>query len=238
MSTMPASGNADPAGSDLDALTALSEPARRALYSYVAAQDHPVCRDEAAQACGLKRSTAAFHLDRLVTDGLLEAGFARLSGRAGPGAGRTSKLYTRADRQIRVSLPPRQYELASGILAAAVEAAQSPPGQSPPGQSPPARVEEMVAREARRAGRQLAAAGTSLADVLNHAGYEPKPGPEGSVHLANCPFHELAARHPGLVCAMNLHLLCGVMAALGAAGEARLDPGEGRCCVTIRLSGR
>ena len=225
---MPASRNADPAGSDLDALTALSEPARRALYAYVAAQDHPVCRDEAAQACGLKRSTAAFHLDRLVTDGLLEAGFARLSGRAGPGAGRTAKLYTRAARQIRVSLPPRQYELACGILAAAVEAAGSSRAD----------IGEAVAREAQQAGRQLAATGSSIADVLSHAGYEPKPGPGGSVQLANCPFRELAARHAGLVCAMNLHLLSGIMAGLGAAGEARLDPGEGRCCVTIRQSGR
>jgi predicted ArsR family transcriptional regulator len=227
MSSIPARGTADPAGSDLDAVAALSEPARRALYTYVAAQDHPVCRDEAAQACGLKRSTAAFHLDRLVTDGLLEVGFARLSGRAGPGAGRTAKLYTRAARQIRVSLPPRQYELACGILAAAVESARSPGAD----------VGEAVAREAQRVGHQLAAAGTTLAEVLDHAGYEPKPAPGGTVHLANCPFHELAACHPGLVCAMNLHLLRGVMAGLAAPGQARLDPGEGRCCVTIEPGG-
>lgn len=231
MSPMPVSGDAGPAASDLDALTALGEPARRALYGYVAAQDHPVSRDEAARGCGLKRSTAAFHLDRLVADGLLEVGFARLSGRAGPGAGRTAKLYTRAARQIRVSLPPRRYELASGILAAAVEAARPSQAGVPAGD--PSGVEEAVAREAERAGRELAATGTGLAGVLSHAGYEPRPGPCGSVHLANCPFHELAARHPGLVCTMNLHLLRGVMAGLAAAGEARLDPGEGRCCVTI-----
>jgi predicted ArsR family transcriptional regulator len=224
---MPVSGDAGPAASDLDALTALGEPARRALYGYVTAQGRPVSRDEAARACGLKRSTAAFHLDRLVADGLLEAGFARVSGRAGPGAGRTAKLYTRAARQIRVSIPPRQYELACGILAAAVEEARSSGAE----------VGETVAREARRTGRELAAAGTSLAGVLNHAGYEPKPGPGDSVQLANCPFHELATRHPGLVCAMNLHLLRGVVAGLGVPGDARLEPGEGRCCVTIRRSG-
>lgn len=224
---MPVSGDAGPRPSDLDALTALGEPARRALYGYVAAQDHPVSRDEAARGCRLKRSTAAFHLDRLVADGLLEAGFARLSGRAGPGAGRTSKLYTRAARSFWVSLPPRRYELASGILAAAVEAARSSS----------AKADEAVAREAERAGRELAAAATSLASVLSRAGYEPRPGPAGCVYLANCPFHELVARHPSLVCGMNLHLLRGVMAGLAAPGEARLHPGEGRCCVTIEPGG-
>lgn len=224
---MPVSSGAPPPTSDLDALTALGEQTRRALYSYVAAQDHPVSRDEAAQACGLKRATAAFHLDRLVADGLLEVGFARLSGRAGPGAGRTAKLYTRTSRQIWVSLPPRRYELASGILAAAVETARSSPEK----------LDEAIAREAERAGHHLAAASTSLTGVLSQAGFEPKPGPGGTIQLANCPFHELARSHPGLVCAMNLHLLRGVMTGLASPGHARLDPGEGRCCVTIEPGG-
>jgi predicted transcriptional regulator len=102
---------------DLRAVAALGEPARRTLYAYVAAQDRPVSRDEAAGATGMKRPTAAFHLDRLVADGLLEVAFARLSGRTGPGAGRTAKLYARSGRQFAVSLPPRRYELAGEVLA-------------------------------------------------------------------------------------------------------------------------
>src|SRR5262249_9865572 len=59
----------------LGALAALGDPARRALYAYIAAQGRPVSRDEAAGATGMRRATAAFHLERLVEDGLLEAGF-------------------------------------------------------------------------------------------------------------------------------------------------------------------
>jgi predicted ArsR family transcriptional regulator len=44
------------------------------------------------------------------------------------------------------------------------------------------------------------------------------------------------ARHVDLVCAMNLHLLRGLIGELGAGAQARLDPAEGRCCVTITLS--
>jgi predicted ArsR family transcriptional regulator len=209
----------------LDALAALGEPTRRALYAYVVAQDRAVSRDEAASATATKRATAAFHLDRLVDDGLLEARFARVSGRTGPGAGRTAKLYTRARRQIAVSLPPRRYEIAAEVLASALEAAER--GAAP--------VREAVARAAGQAGRQIAGRGADLAEVLTRSGYEPKQGPNGCIHLANCPFHGLLARHVDLVCAMNLHLLRGVIGELGSGAQARLDPAEGRCCVTITL---
>ena len=225
MSDMPARPDAA-AGRDLGALAALGEPARRALYAYVAGQDRPVSRDEAADATGMKRTTAAFHLERLAEDGLLEVAFARLSGRTGPGAGRTAKLYSRARRQIDVSLPPRRYAVAGDILASAVEDAQR---LSVP-------VGDALTRAAERAGRQVAAGATDLAGVLASLGYEPRDNGDGETQLANCPFHELAVHHPELVCTLNLHLLRAVLAELGMPARARLDPAEGRCCVTISPS--
>ena len=219
-------GQPGPEPSGLDVLAALGEPTRRALYAYVVAQDRAVSRDEAASGTGTKRATAAFHLERLVDDGLLEARFARVSGRTGPGAGRTAKLYARARRQIAVSLPPRRYEIAAEVLASALEAAER---EAAP-------VSEAVAHAAGQAGRQIATGGANLAEVLTRSGYEPKRGPDGCIHLANCPFHDLLARHVDLVCAMNLHLLRGLIGELGADAHARLDPAEGRCCVTITLS--
>ena len=147
-------------------------------------------------------------------------------GKPGPGAGRTAKLYARSRRQIAVSLPPRRYEIAAEVLASALEAAER---EAAP-------VSEAVARAARQAGRQIAAGGAGLAEALTRSGYEPKQGPAGCIHLANCPFHDLLARHVELVCAMNLHLLRGLIGELGACAQARLDPAEGRCCVTITLS--
>jgi len=215
------------APAELGALAALGEPARRALYAYIAAQGRPVSRDEAAGATGMRRATAAFHLERLVEDGLLEAGFARLSGRTGPGAGRTAKLYSRAHRQIDVSLPPRRYAVAGDILASAVEEAQR---RSVP-------IGEAVTQAAERAGRQMAAGSAGLADMLARLGYEPRDAGPGETQLANCPFHELAVRHRELVCTLNLHLLRAALAGLGAPAQARLDPAEGRCCVTITPDG-
>src|SRR5215213_10815912 len=91
----------------LAAVAALGDPLRRRLYRFVSTQDHAVSRDEAAEAVATTRSAAAFHLDRLVQDGLLETEFRRLSGRQGPGAGRPAKLYRRSHGEIAVSLPAR-----------------------------------------------------------------------------------------------------------------------------------
>src|SRR5215204_5568215 len=107
--------------SDLDAIALLADQARRALYEYVAAQDRAVGRNEAAEAVGMQRTLAAFHLDRLAAAGLLEVGYRRLTGRAGPGAGRPAKVYSRATTDHSVSIPPRDYGGAAHVLAEAIE---------------------------------------------------------------------------------------------------------------------
>src|SRR4051794_23134939 len=106
---------------DVASLGSLADPTRRALYDFVAGQAEPAGRDEAAAAAGLGRALAAYHLDRMAEDGLLEVSYARRTGRTGPGAGRPAKLYRRADREFSISLPPRNYELAARIFADAVD---------------------------------------------------------------------------------------------------------------------
>ena len=78
------------------------------------AQPRAVSREQAAVALEIPLHQAKFHLDKLESEGLLDTDYARLSGRTGPGAGRTSKLYRRAARDIAVSLPDREYQLAGG----------------------------------------------------------------------------------------------------------------------------
>jgi predicted ArsR family transcriptional regulator len=212
---------------------ALVDPARRSLYLYVAEQPEPVSREQAATACELPLHSAKFHLDRLVSQGLLEVSFRRLSGRTGPGAGRTAKLYQRSNREVSVSLPDRRYDLAGDILAAAIE--RSTRAGSP--------VTAAVAELADERGREMAAAaevpatGSDLertAGVLERHGYEPRPA-DGELCLANCPFDRLAREHTDLVCAMNLALVGGVLDGLACDSlEAVLDPQPGLCCVRAR----
>ena len=189
---------------------ALAEPVRRALYLFVVAQPEPVSRDQAATGVGLPRHTAKFHLDRLVDDGLLDTEFRRLPGRRGPGAGRPTKLYRRAERQFAVSLPERQ-----------LRAGRAGPGRGRRGADRDGvPVLDAVRQEATRTGRRLAAGDRAatldeLAGLLAGHGYEPRRQ-AGRLELANCPFHELAREHTALVCGLNLHLLTGLVDGLGA----------------------
>ncbi|MFD4142836.1 helix-turn-helix transcriptional regulator [Streptomyces sp. NPDC058572] len=209
---------------DVSAIAALDEPTRRRLYDHVVRQPGPVSRDEAAAALGLARKTAAFHLDRLADESLLDVIYERRSGRSGPGAGRPAKLYRRSTKQVAVSLPDRRYELAGRLLAQAVE--ESGATGAP--------VQEVLHRKAEELGTQLGGQDSpSLVDVLERYGFEPRRERDVIV-LANCPFHALAREHTQTVCGMNLHLLHGVLHGLGEAGfTACLAPGPGRCCVRL-----
>lgn len=208
---------------------ALAEPTRRALYEYVVARPDPVGREEAARALDLAPHTAAFHLDRLVQVGLLATEYRRLGDRTGPGAGRPSKLYRRADGQVAVSLPTRRYDLAGHILASGVERAAD---GAPLGDA----VDEAAARTGRELG---AAAGpgdlAAFTRVLTEQGFEPRVEGE-TVLLSNCPFDALAKAHTALVCGLNRAFVQGVADGLGCDVTACLEPEPGLCCVKARVS--
>jgi predicted ArsR family transcriptional regulator len=221
--------------SQVSGVSALAEPARRALYLYVAAQPEAVSRDQAAEGVDLPRHTAKFHLDKLVEEGLLDTEFRRLSGRRGPGAGRPTKLYRRSARQVAVTLPQRHYDLAGQILAGAVEDAAR---DDVP-------ILDAVQRAAAAAGHRLGATDdprgdgspvSPLEDVaaaLTAHGYEPRVQ-GNAVVLANCPFHALAREHTALVCGMNLHLITAMLDELGHhAVQATLQHAADRCCVKL-----
>ena len=229
---------------DAAGIGALADPVRRQLYQFVCAQPAPVSRDQAADAVGIPHHQAKFHLDRLTAEGLLETDYARLTGRSGPGAGRTSKLYRRARRDIAVSLPQREYELAGRLMATAIARSA---GTGEP-------VTEVLNRVARDCGHTIGAttplgaleagppndAAAALARavmVLSRYGYEPRFS-DGEVELANCPFHALAQEQTELACNMNHALITGVADALAPHGpDARLCPGPDRCCVVLTPGG-
>jgi predicted ArsR family transcriptional regulator len=209
----------------ISAVAAMSDPQRRTLFEFVSRSENPVSREDAARALGVPRSTAAFHLDRLVDEGVLETEFRRLSGRTGPGAGRPSKRSGRAGGEISVSIPARRYELAGELLAAAVEEADRTGGA----------VREALATVATKAGRELGASAGSLDAALESCGYEPCDDGAGGLVLTNCPFHRLATSHTEVICQANVALLSGV--AEGAAEDARtvefVPPTGEHCCVRI-----
>lgn len=221
---------------DAAGIGALADAVRRRIYLFVCSQADPVSRELATEQLGLAPHQAKFHLDRLERDGLLETSYARLSGRSGPGAGRPAKLYRRARRDVAVSLPDREYQLAGTLMADAIAeaAATGTPvldalhrlartygaqlGQGVVGDAPPASA---------HAALDLAVA------TLTEVGYEPRRERDRIV-MANCPFHALAQAQTELVCQMNHALIGGLADALGRHRPvAELDPAPDRCCVVL-----
>ncbi len=214
----------------LAAVAALGDRLRRSLYRFVAGAHRAVSRTEAAEETGVTRAAAAFHLDRLVADGLLDVEFRRLGGRRGPGAGRPTKLYRRAAGDVAVSLPPGATTWPPTCWP---RPSTTPPGPASrwawPWPGSPASGATTLAAEVVAGSTSAQAA----VDVLADHGYEPVVDGDG-LALANCPFHALVGEHRQLVCGLNLALLEGFAAGLtGHPFTARLQPADQHCCVRL-----
>lgn len=224
----------------LQALAALGDEVRSALYRFVRRQNRPVTREEAARAVRISVKLAAFHLDKLVDRGLLRAdqevpeGVRRRVGRA-------PKRYSVSDLEVSVSLPERRYELVGEILVDSL--ARAGPEQ---GGDPPTEVARRVARErgwhlgaGLREQRHLGHPGPERTvavaeDLLDQLGYEPAGDDRGGLVLRNCPFHVLALRQRELVCSLNAAFIDGMLRGLGnETVAADLRPEPGMCCVRV-----
>lgn len=215
---------------DLALLSGLGSPVRRRLYEFVAEAGTAIDRDQAAASAGISRSLAAYHLDKLVEAGLLEASFARRGERSGPGGGRPTKLYRRSTREFVLQAPPRDYPLLGELLVRAAEEDGS------------GAVRSTLERAAYNLGRSLGkqakrnvgSGRKELTEALRLRGFEPVADEHGTIRLRNCPFEKVATECPDVVCNLNLRLLHGVIEGLGLREErAVLEPEEGRCCVLI-----
>ena len=214
---------------EISVIAVLDDPVRRRLYDYVTAQADGVSRSEAAQAVGVQRTLAAFHLDRLAEAGLVEVTFRRPAGRSGPGAGRPAKLYRRSAAEHQVSVPPRDYRGAAELLAEVVDVTGAEPELQRSARSRGA----AAGRAARRQAPDASGADLVLG-ALSAQGYQPYQE-QAEVRLRNCPFHVLASKYPPLICGMNLALLEGLLEGAAVTSlEARLDPRPEECCVALR----
>jgi predicted ArsR family transcriptional regulator len=222
--------------SNVTRIGALADPVRRDLYRFVCSQAEPVSRDQAAEAVGVARHQAKFHLDRLEAEGLLETDYVRLTGRTGPGAGRPAKRYRRGRKEFTVALPPREYELAGEILAEAITDATRTGIPISEAVNEAAAAHGTAIAEAANDQSSSAGAPVDLVlKLLSEHGYEPR-GDGHTFILANCPFHALARSHTELVCQIN-HTLIAALAQSVAPDQldARLEAGENRCCVMLTV---
>jgi predicted ArsR family transcriptional regulator len=218
---------------ELEVVATLRDPTRRRLYRYVERQPRAVSRDEAAEAAGVSRALAAFHLEKLVRVGLLKAEYRRLSGRGGPGAGRTSKLYRRSRHEFAMSLPWRNHELLARLLADSLSSAP----RTSAGIASAREYGRSLGRRAR--GRVRGRPGPErllgcVEDVLESLGFDPYRTSPSELRLRNCPFDPLSRLFTPLVCGVGQAIMSGVVDGV-AADQVRVgrDEQPDRCCGVI-----
>lgn len=221
----------------LAVLTLLNDDIRRRLYRFVRRAGRSVTREEAARATSISAKLAAFHMDKLVEGGLLEAGFETPGGLRRQ-VGRAPKRYRRSALEVSLSLPERRYDLVGEILVdtlGRMEGVQQPAGVA--NQMAYARGQQIGSGRKEELRRGRLGAERTLGEargLLEDLGFEPADS-EGELLLRNCPFHALVQRDPELVCGLNAAFIDGMLRGLGNDTVAsELVPEEGMCCVRVR----
>lgn len=201
-------------GSRLDLLKTLGDNTRYAIYLEIARSAAPLSTADIAETLGLHPNTVRPHLERMRDVGLLE------SRPDSTGAvGRPQKLYSVADNAPSLGLEPPVFLMMARML---IDVAHS------------AAVEEEITLNAGRSeGRRRAntsmtlevpAARDALDSVLGmqaDLGFDPATVMDGeataTVAFTHCPFAELAAKNPEVVCTLHRGLVEGFLAESGAA---------------------
>ncbi|GAA4680881.1 helix-turn-helix domain-containing protein [Gordonia humi] len=183
----------------------------------------PVTVADLTATLDLPATTIRFHLRALTDDSLADA---HTDVAAGPG--RPSVRY-RA-RSGMDPAGPREYEMLSHALVAALDAAPGGP--------------ELAAAAGRRigAGRARCDVETEadLTRVLADLGFDPEIRPVGEIRLRRCPFLETARENPAVTCSVHRGLMQGVLDAHRVDVEVRLDAfvDDDHCTATLsRVAG-
>lgn len=223
-----------PEATAVAAVAALHDESRSRLYEFIRTRRRPVTREQAADALGISRKLAAFHLDKLVGVGLLRTDVA--AGEDEHKVGRRPKTYELSGVDIHVAVPDRRHDLLADIL---VEAVSTAPVDGRCAAIRIAHEYGMTRGEAQRRevrpGRLGAERALTLAEsLLRGYGFEPGRETPTELRLRNCPFHPIAERSPALVCAINHAFISGLLDGLEAHSvEATLVPRTGECCVEL-----
>ncbi len=216
---------------------ALGDPTRRRVFFVVREAAEAQTKDDVADAVGIDRRLAGFHLDKLVEQGFLKAEFRRRE-RGGPGAGRPPKLYSLADTEAAVALPERHYDLLAELLLRAIDE---------PGSSPQEQLERVGFEFGRSLAEDQTAAGESpftptqaIAEVvrlLSRYGFAATSEGTARITACSCPFEEMAFHDPARVCGLDRSIWRGILSVYApgatiAATTARAE-GDEACAAEV-----
>jgi predicted ArsR family transcriptional regulator len=193
----------------LQVFKALGDNTRYAIYLELARSPRPLSTGDIAEALDLHPNTVRPHLDRMREVGLLEVD---VDSRGT--VGRPQHRYSLAADAPSLGLEPSAFRMLARLLAGAVAALGADP--------------ELVAEMGRVQGRWAVAARTdarscidALMAELADIGFDPAMATDGAtttIVFTHCPFSELAAAFPEVVCHLHRGIVEGMVEAAADVG--------------------
>ena len=201
---------ADASGGTPEPDAARAGLSRRRILGLLRESPRPLGVQEMAERTGLHPNTVRFHLERLVTEGLVSRSAEE---RSEPGRPRLEFTAVPVPDPAR---DRRNYQFLAEVLTGHLAGTVADPAAT--------------AREAGRAwGRYLVdrprpfqrvpeeTALAQLLRILDEIGFAPALDPgDRRVRIPHCPFRELAESHREVVCSIHLGLMGGALAEMGA----------------------
>lgn len=227
----------DPAQLDrtIGALTsALGDPTRRAIYIAVREAAEPMTTSAVAKLFGIHPNVARHHLDKLAADGYLRVERARPGGRSGPGAGRPAKCYTATSKAIELRFPDQRTDLLVGLLVRLI-ARIAPDDVATTAEEVGREYGEELAAEIGSPGDDgYEAAVRAVAEAMGGLGFAIDADVDGHrLVTSTCPFGEVAAGYPDVVCSLDRGIVSGLFAGLERDCVPVLHPhADADACVT------
>jgi predicted ArsR family transcriptional regulator len=204
-------------GSLLDTNAEAVTGRRRDVLELLRGSPAPLMVSDLAERLRVHPNTIRFHIDALVSVGLVER-----IGQVGTGPGRPAVVF-----RVRPGMDPagpRGYRLLASMLVDSLR--ELPDG-----------IDRAITA-GRRWGRRLIGervgrsrvtddeAVTALIDLLADLGFSPEvSGADNEIRLHHCPFLELTQSETGLICPVHLGMMQGALVQLGSSLTVdRLSP--------------
>jgi predicted ArsR family transcriptional regulator len=198
--------------------SAFGDPTRRDIYLFARESERGVTAAEVAERFELHPNVARHHLDKLAAGGYVDVHVER----GGSGAGRPSKRYRSAAKDVELDFAARRDDLLVTMLGRALALI------------PVEQAEAMAEQVGEEYGRALAShmapgeghrsfrnALHAVADALTAHGFAAHAEARGgslAIIAEQCPFGDTATQHP-VICAVDRGMVRGMLAGLYGDAE-------------------
>jgi predicted ArsR family transcriptional regulator len=193
----------------------LAERSRYAIYQQLARSEDPLSTTEIARRLDLHPNTVRLHLEKMRDAGLVECSAARHGN-----VGRPVHRWAAIPQTPPLGLEPAGFRLLAHLLADL--AAENPPDPTTVVAVGRRRGLERPGNRPSHPGRPGAACLRAVMDELSNLGFDPAlehrdGAPAATIWFTHCPFRELAALYPDLVCQLHRGITEGILSeAVGA----------------------